>query len=171
MGLRTEASTYRFIRSLLPSLTETPSFIVSGTVASPLNERSRSKRASLLSRLLAPNILFCSVYVFYASVPLFQRLVSPLWLSGHPSPLQFSFPGLLLKCFTLVWAVSTPVRYMLSPPDVPEWAELVIEGADGLMRPRKEWRVGRGCKRGGMGVPWLIMTLCEYTIIWACWIG
>lgn len=148
-----------------------PSFIASGTVASPLKERSRSKHAPLLSRLLAPDILLHSVHVIYASVPLFQRLVPPSWHSAHPSSLQFPFPGLLLKCFILVWAVSAPVRYMLSAPDAPEWAELVKEGEDGVMRPLREWRWGRDGKRGGIGVPWLIMTMCEFTIIWACWIG
>lgn len=70
-----------------------------------------------------------------------------------------------------VWAVSAPVRYMVSPPDALEWEELVEEGKDGVKRPRKEWRGGRGGKRGGSGIPWLAMTTFEAMIIWACWIG
>ena len=155
----------------MPSLTQTPTFIVSGSIASLVNERSRSKRAPLLSRLLAPDIVLYSVYVIYAFVPIFQRLMFSCGHPAHPSSLHFPFPGLLLKCLALGWAVSSPVRYMLSPPEAPGWEELVQEGADGVRRPRIDWRGRTGDKQGKIGAPWLMITACEALIIWACWVA
>ena len=154
----------------MPSITHTPTFTVSGSIRSSLNERSRSKRPPLLSRLFAPDILLYSVYSTYAFVPILQRQRTSYWHSAHPWSLQFPFPALLLKCTALSWAVSSPVRYMVSPPDTPEWEELVKEGDDRVKRPRKEWRGGRDDKRGRMGYPWLVITVWEAMMIWACWV-
>ena len=164
-----EDNVYRCVLFLVPSLTHTPTFTVSGSIKSPLNERSRNKRPPLLSRLLAPDFLLYLAYSTYVFVPIFQWQMISYSNSAYPLSLSFPFPALLSKCLALGWAASSPVRYMVSPPDAPEWEELVEEGDDGVKRPKGRWR-GGGDKRGGVGYPWLIFTACEFGIIWASWI-
>lgn len=83
----------------------------------------------------------------------------------------------MVRCARLAWAVGSPVRYMLWPPDKVEWEQLLVEGEDGVLRPRREWR-GWGRKDGPGGdqdkakaavdVSWTFVTLCELCIGWMC---
>ena len=168
-------SAYRCILSLLtllplPYKLPTPDFSVCGApTASTTNERSRHHRANLLSRLLRPDIVLCSLFTLYALLPLSARL----YLSySHPYAQQqqspFPFPSLLLKLLTFVLGVSKPVRYMISPPTAPPWEELVVEDGRGIKRPRGE--MGSGGVERGVGREWVVGFLMEIWVVWACWL-
>ena len=83
----------------------------------------------------------------------------------------------MVRCARLAWAVGSPVRYMLWPPNKVEWEQLLVEGEDGVLRPRREWR-GWGRQRGPGGgqdnakiavdLTWASVTLCELCIGWMC---
>ena len=60
-----------------------------------------------------------------------------------------------------------PVRYMLWPPTVPEWNELVEEDGMGVKRPRKGWERDRV----GNGVWWMGLSVCEGFFVWLCVMG
>lgn len=171
----------RCLFSLLPSLAPTPTFTVTGTLTSPVNERSPHQRIPLPSRLLSPDILLYTAYTIYASIPLISRILLPYCISTGSQwtsiATPFPFPGLMVRCARLAWAVGSPVRYMLWPPDKVEWEQLLVEGEDGVLRPRREWR-GWGRKDGPGGdqdkakaavdVSWTFVTLCELCIGWMC---
>ena len=161
--------------------TPTPTFTVSGTLTSPVNERSPHQRVSLPYRLLSPDMILFAAYAIYASIPLISRILIPycfptgsLWTSRSTS---FPFPGLMVRCAKLTWAVSSPVRYMIWPPDKIEWERLLVEGKDGVLRPRREWRGlgrqgGQDCEqikaKAAVDVSWTLVTLFELFIGWMC---
>lgn len=84
----------------------------------------------------------------------------------------------MVRCARLAWAVGSPVRYMLWPPDKAEWEELLVEGEDGVLRPRQEWRGSWGSKSepGGdqvkrkavVDVSWTMVILFELCIGCMC---
>ena len=171
----------RCLFSLFPSLAPTPTFTISGTLTSPVNERSPHHRVPLLFRLLSPDILLYTAYTIYASIPLMFRILIPYCISTGSQwtsiATPFPFPGLMVRCARLAWAVGSPVRYMFWPPDKVEWEQLLVEGEDGVLRPRREWRFC-GRKEGLSGdqdnakaavdVSWTFVTLCELCIGWMC---
>lgn len=64
----------------------------------------------------------------------------------------------------LVAKVSTPVIYMIWPPDVPHWEALVEEDGSGVKRPRRgEAGIGDA---GWTGIWWLFVLGLELAVLW-----
>ena len=79
----------------------------------------------------------------------------------------FPFPGALLRALECVSRMSVPVRYMISPPTVPERGGLVREDERRVKRPREGWDGGGG----GGEMWWLGMGVWEVFVIWRCVFG
>lgn len=46
-------------------------------------------------------------------------------------------PGPVVRMTSCIWKVFVPVWYMISPPDVPEWRDLLESDSKGVLRPRR----------------------------------
>ena len=129
----------RCLISLLPPSLASMSFEASGSVLSNMNERSRSRRAPLVRRMLSMDMLLYLAYTIYALVPLAMRLVD----FRHCKPggdgvcLLILLPGILIKITDAVWKATVPLRYMLWPPTVPERRRLMAQDEKGLWRPSR----------------------------------
>ena len=141
----------------------TSSFAVCGAITSAANERSRRGRQRLPDRLLTPDMLMYTIYAIYASPPIILRLYAHI-SHESPAPPFFPFPGIMLKLLGCVWKVLVPVRYMMWPPTVPEWHELVEEDEMGVKRPKKGWEKDVV----GNGVWWIGLSVCELYVTWLC---
>lgn len=58
---------------------------------------------------------------------------------------------------------------MIWPPTAPRWEELVVEGADGVKRPRRR-REGSLRVEDRLGMAWMVGFFVEVYIIWLCWL-
>ena len=139
---------------------------------SHINERYPRRRASLYTRLSRPNIIICAVYSLYAFGVLFYFLIMPSILSTNDllrsktPAIKFPYPSLLLKLLACAWGVGQPVRYMIWPPTAPAWETLVQEDGNGVKRPKR--KPPGGDRRGSIGAPWFVYTICEVGIILWC---
>ena len=71
-------------------------------------------------------------------------------------------PSVAVKLIGLAAKFSTPVRYMIWPPDIPEWQELVEEDEYGVKRPKKSLEVeNRVGAVSWAGLWWLFVAGCE----------
>lgn len=75
------------------------------------------------------------------------------------------FPGATAKLISLAAKVSTPVRYMIWPPEIPEWEELVVEDEDGVKRPKTERKAGKDGLVSLVGLWWLFVWGCEIGVL------
>ena len=113
-------------------------------------------------------------YIIYICYGLIALLTRPLWLGrphadGNASWLSrdpgtwHPLPGATLKLLGLVAKMCTPVRYMIWPPDVPEWESLVREDRDGVKRPDQSWdTTGRA---EWTALWWLFALGCEIAVL------
>ena len=89
----------------------------------------------------------------------------------HGRYARFPFPGAMLKLLGCIWKVSVPLRYMASPPTVPERDELMEADGRGGRRPKKrgEQEEGGGGDVTNATVSWPSwLNLGEVLIIWWC---
>ena len=56
------------------------------------------------------------------------------------------------------------MRYMIWPPTVPDWKDLVVEDEEGVKRPRSDWEGGVA----GNAMYWIWMNACEWVFICLC---
>lgn len=84
---------------------------------------------------------------------------------GDPSAILSPFPGAAVKLLDCVWKMAVPLRYMIWPPTVPEWKDLVADDGQGVKRPKKEWG---GRVAAGDAVFWIWMNACEWLVICLC---
>ena len=96
-----------------------------------MNERSPTHRAPFRKRFLSSGTLIHLMCIIGASVILILR-AEDFFATGRLSP----FPGAVLRLAERILMISTPLWYMAFPPTVPERADLLVRGEDGLMRPR-----------------------------------
>jgi len=135
---------------MLPRNFSTPNFAVCGATTSPLNECSHKHRKPLPTRLLSPDIVIYMLYICYALTPLLMPLLPSTasdtdhkFLSAlRATPALHPFPSATARLVSLAARVSTPVRYMIWPPDIPEWEDLVEDDGNGVKRPKKESGAG-----------------------------
>ncbi|KAL9071760.1 MAG: hypothetical protein Q9161_004024 [Pseudevernia consocians] len=154
---------HRCIQSLLPARFNTPTFAVCGAITSGANERSQLHRRPLRTRLFRADMMLYALYIVYACTPLLLRL-SMYRKRRDPSAILCPFPGAVVKLVGCVWKMAVPLRYMVWPPTVPEWKDLVADDGQGVKRPRKEWD-GRGAGNAGF---WVGMNACEWLVICLC---
>lgn len=83
---------------------------------------------------------------------------------SDPSAILSPFPGVAIKLVDCILKMAVPLRYMIWPPTVPDWENLVAEDEDGVKRPRKDWDAGVA----GNAVFWIGMTACEWLVICLC---
>ena len=154
---------FRCILFLLPAKYNNISFVASGTITSAANERSQLQRKSLLSRLLSVDMILYALYIVYASIPLLLRL-DRYRKCSETSAIFSPFPGIWIKLIDCVFKMAVPLRYMIWPPTVPDWNDLVVEDEEGVKRPKREW------ERGGVGNAtfWVWMNACEWVVICLC---
>ena len=76
----------------------------------------------------------------------------------------------MVKLLGCIWKVLVPVQYMIWPPTVPEWEELVSktdnEEEMSVKRPRM-----KGWERDGVGGGdwwWSALSVCEIGVVWMC---
>lgn len=105
-----------------------------GTVSSSLKERSRIHRRPFTERFLSSGTTMHLIYVVIGIACVCLRLREDY--QSRPANHAFPFAGALLQLLECVVMVSTPLWYMAFPPTVPELTDLLVEGEDGLMRPR-----------------------------------
>lgn len=153
----------RLILSFLPAKFNTLTFVASGTITSAANERSQLRRKPLLSRLLSVDMILYALYIVYASIPLLLRL-DRYRKCGDPSAILSPFPGTWIKLIDCIFKMVVPLRYMIWPPTVPDWNDLVVEDEEGVKRPNREW------EREGVGNAtfWFWMNACEWVVIYLC---
>ncbi|KAF2166946.1 glycosyltransferase family 2 protein [Zasmidium cellare ATCC 36951] len=144
------------ITALLQSFTTTPQntpFTATGTLKSPLDERSPSHRRPLLERLSNPLVLMHTLYFLFASLALmktFAAMISSKTQDSLP-PNSYIHTAAILRLVEIFCATATPVRYMLFPPSVRERREyLVKDERTGVYRSRRKTWV----KREGGVVSW-----------------
>lgn len=107
------------------------------------------------------------LYIFYALSPLLLGLPNRA-SSGHspgagsPAGILAVCPGAAVKLIGLAAKVSTPVRYMIWPPDIPEWEELLEEDENGVKRPKK------GPKERDAWMSWVSLW---WLFVWGCEVG
>ena len=154
--------TYRCLFNFLPARLNIPTFEVVGSITSPANERSPLHRQPLALRLLSVDMLMYAFYIVYASIPLLLRLYAYSGDLDIALALFFPFPGVILTAVACIAKMTVPLRYMLWPPTVPEWNELVEEDESGVKRCRKDW----DCEGPGNGVGWLGFYVCELFVLW-----
>lgn len=154
---------YRCLMSLLPASMETSSFAVCGAIMSPTNECSRRHRKPLSFRLFSPDMILYTLYTIYALSPMLLRLQAYV---DHDDAAQsfIPFTGAMVKLLGCIWKVLVPVRYMVWPPTVPEWGELVEVDEMGVKRPRKGWDKDETEN----GITWISLSICEFGVIWLC---
>ena len=104
-----------------------------------------------------------TIYAIYASIPIVLRLMAYTQNNDAARSL-FPFPGAMIKLLASIWKVLVPVRYMIWPPTVPNWDELVEDDEMGVKRPRKDWEKDVG----GNGIWWTSLSACELCVIWLC---
>ncbi|KAL9584277.1 MAG: hypothetical protein Q9212_002220 [Teloschistes hypoglaucus] len=122
--------------SLLPASLDTTSFFVSGITYPAENERSQLSRAPRSKRLLTLPILCYILYALLLTTAITLRLRSPALDTVSLLPLA----GALVKLVNCGFKALVPVRYMLCPPTVPVWAELLKEKDEcGVRRPKWGW--------------------------------
>lgn len=105
-----------------------------GTVSSNLKERSRIHRRPFKERFLTSGTTMHLIYVLIGMTCLYLRLRED-YQSG-PESHAFPYAGALFQLLECVVMVSTPLLYMAFPPTVPELTDLLVEGEDGLTRPK-----------------------------------
>ena len=150
-------SAYRCILSMLPNTTV--SFQSSGSIMSPVNERSRHRKP-LPYRFLSLDLTMYFIYIIYTSGPLLCRPFGYTSPSEPSSGSLFPFPSALVKLLECIGGALVPLHYMLFPPTVPERRELVEEDEQGVMRPKK---------RQVMVSNQVVWTdVCERLIIYLC---
>lgn len=162
-------SAYRNILDLLPRSFSVPEFVVCGATSSTLNECSAKHRKPLLTRLLSPEITLFMLYICYALSPLLlglsNRASSGQTAGAGSSAGIFALcPGAAVKLISLAAKVSTPVRYMIWPPNIPEWEELLEEDEYGVRRPKKEPKERDGWM-SWVGFWWLFVWGCEVGVL------
>ena len=104
------------------------------------------------------------LYIIYALSPLLLGLPNRATSGQHLTGILAVCPGAAVKLIGLAAKVSTPVRYMIWPPDIPEWDELLEEDENGVKRPKK----GRKERDGWMswvGLWWLFVWGCELGVL------
>lgn len=157
---------------MLPGNFSTPNFAVCGATISPLNERSRKHRKPLPTRLLSPDIVVCIIYICYVLAPLLVPLLfatvfntDNTFLSAVIAlPVLHPYPSATARLVSLAAKVSTPVRYMIWPPDIPEWEDLVQDDGNGVKRPRTDSGVGNEWV-SWVGLWWLLVWGCEVAVL------
>ncbi|XRM40849.1 hypothetical protein ABZX51_004154 [Aspergillus tubingensis] len=127
----------RIFRSWIPG--NIVSFEITGTVVSPINERSARHRKPFWTRVCTPMILMYVVWLSYAMVPVIWRS----WFCATRAErsvegtLISPSPGAVVFLFSAIMKLSVPVRYMAQPPTVPERRQLLSKDTDGVYRPSK----------------------------------
>lgn len=164
-----------YIRALLPNAV-TPSFFVTGTFTSTINERSREKRAGLAKRLLSSCVPMYLVYVLCSSSImvwcLWRSVTSPTsTASSRTDQINIStLPGPVVILATCIWKAFVPVLYMIAPPDVAEWRELLERDSKGALRPKRPTQslmdpAGSEKDEGGLRLWWDVL---ETSVLVCC---
>ena len=84
--------------------------------------------------MLSTDMIVRVLYVVFAALPILLRTIR--FFSSNRSIPFFPLTGALLKLIQCIYHASIPVYYMLHPPTVPERAELLVKGPDGVNRPK-----------------------------------
>ncbi|KAL8805876.1 MAG: hypothetical protein Q9182_001657 [Xanthomendoza sp. 2 TL-2023] len=143
---------YVCLKSLLPNKSRKHQSL--GSITSPLNERSTS-RASLSRRLASLHIASFVLYAALASTPFL------LHLSNHDTRESLLLPGPLIKLLECVIASLIPVAYMVSPPTMPDDADLLsTTDANGVRRPQRVERKPDNSVSFVEALECLIIALC-----------
>ncbi|KAI0481917.1 glycosyltransferase family 2 protein [Xylariaceae sp. FL0804] len=111
-----------------------PGFTPTGSIDAGLDERSRERRAPL-SRRLRSTLLGCGVLVHVMFVSILAGTMAYRVVRVATSTPAEQILGELLAQVGLLFptwlltlsALTVPIRYMLAPPDVPDWEELMDE--------------------------------------------
>ena len=109
-------------------------FEPSGTVRTPMKERSLQERRPFLKRFLSSGTSVHLFYVVGAAIPLGFR-IREYFQSGLTGKF-FPFSGAILKLAESILMVSTPLWYMAFPPTVAERAELLETDESRVTRPK-----------------------------------
>lgn len=133
-------------------------------MVSKANERSATRRTPLPYRLFSPDLAMYALYIIYASAPLILRIIAYIHLPRGGR--FFPFPGAIIKLLDCIFKMSVPLRYMLSPPTVPDREELIEVDAKGLRRPKRKGGIQK--LDGGLADWFSWMDLCELCVIWWC---
>jgi hypothetical protein len=117
------------------------SFKVSGTFASPTEERYPARRKPLLDRMLNPIVICYAIVFLLASLMLgsFATFIVYRHLVDNAAR-TYMHTGAALRLLDIVLATLVPLRYMVFPPSLPDRRELLVKGTDGVYRSRrKHW--------------------------------
>lgn len=112
-------------------------FKVSGTFASPADERSAIHRKPLVQRMSSLTMLLYTTYWLAAMVALSSLMLFAAYQRMTLKTRQYLYTGAALRLVDVVLAASVPVRYMMFPPTVPERRELLKEDESGVFRAKK----------------------------------
>lgn len=82
--------------------------------------------------------------------------------AGHRA--FFSFPSAYVKLISLAAKTSVPIRYMIWPPDVPEWESLTVEDQNGVRRPKLLEKENELVS--GSGMWWLFTLSLELAVLY-----
>ncbi|KAG9241342.1 glycosyltransferase like family 2-domain-containing protein [Calycina marina] len=132
----------RCLISILPASTIPLTFESSGSIVSPLNERSAIHRKPLIQRLMRPDMVMHFIYITYASSPLLLRVyLNRPFASSIGSGSLVLLPGSTIKLLDVVAKASVPLRYMAFPPTLQEREELMEVDEHGVRRGKKLGKV------------------------------
>ena len=109
-------------------------FEPSGTVRTPMKERSLQERRPFLKRFLSSGTSSHLCYVIGATIPLGFRIRE--YLHSGSTGRIFPFSGAILKLAESILMVSTPLWYMAFPPTVAERTELLETDENRVTRPK-----------------------------------
>lgn len=160
-------TSFRCFISLLPAPVNSLTFKSSGSITSPMNERSWQHRKPLRNRLLSLDMLLYFLYIIYASTPFCVQVIA------HPVPEECSgltyfslFPGAVLKLLDCISKVSVPLWYMTFPLTVLDREELIETDKRGVRRPKRMI-----CEEDSRNLPWIsTMDLCSFGLLLWWWL-
>ena len=112
-------------------------FQATGSLTDNINERSAKHRKRLPWRLFTADTLLRITWAILATHVLYDRIRRKSQSVYEPKLLT-PLVGQLMCLVWLIRVTIVPVRYILSPPTVPEWDELVEEDDQGVTRPKAE---------------------------------
>lgn len=140
------------------------SFKVSGTFASPTEERYPNRRKPLLDRMSSPIMIGYAAVFLLASWTMLSFATSVahqhLVVDGARG---YMHTGAALRMLDVIFGVLVPLRYMISPPSLPNRRELLVEDEHGVLRSRKKaWTKRDGASKSKLLLQVAIIALFDW---------
>lgn len=129
---------------------DTFAFHATGSVVSRVNERSATRRQSLLWRLCSLDMISRATYLLVVTFLILVRVTEYLG-NGAGAHYTTALLGPQLCLVLCVYSVALPLHYMIFPPSVPEVKDLLEKDTQGVSRPRKGAIRGLRIKNGFLG--------------------